>query len=402
METLSVGVLIDTVYPYTHGGAEKRFSVLAETLAARGHDVTVYAMKWWDGPRTHEDNGIRYVAVTDPSPMYADGARRTLAQPARYALHAFRSLRGTRHDVVDCNQFPFAHLPMASVSAALEGHALTVTWHEVWGADYWFRYAPLGAGMVGAALEDVLPHLTAGNIAVSQHTARRLRALGAPEERVAVVPNAIDVARLDAVPAGPEQYDIAFVGRLIAHKRVGRLLAAMAHLRRTHPQVRCAIAGSGPEEARLRALAHGLGLDDNVTFTGPLPGEEDVVALLKGSRLFVSASEREGFGIAALEAMACGLPVVTVDAPMNALAEELVEDGKNGRVVAPRARALAEGLGALLDDEPTRRAMARRARSTAARFDRGPVATGLEAAYRTVVDRQAAGTARVRIPAAAP
>lgn len=388
MERLSIGVLIDVVYPFTLGGAEKRFSLLTEELASRGHDVTVYAMKWWDGPREHVEHGVRYVAVAEPSALYADGARRTLAQPARFALSALRGMRGARHDLVDCNQFPFVHLPGAHAAAWMRRQRLVVTWHEVW-RDYWFEYAPFPAGVVGAAIEDVAPHLAAANIAVSRHTARRLLDMGVRRERVLVVPNAIDLARVDAVAPRDEPTDIVFVGRLIAHKRVDRLIAAVARLRRRVPGVRCTIVGSGPEERRLRALARGLGVGDHVEFTGPLQDEADLVAVMKSARLFVSASEREGFGIAALEAMAARLPVVTIAAPMNALAGDLVEHGRNGLVLPPTSRALADGIASLLEDEGRRRPMAARARACAEAYDRRRVGAQLELAYLHALERPA-------------
>jgi glycosyltransferase involved in cell wall biosynthesis len=382
METLDVGVLIDVVYPYTHGGAEKRFALLSRELSARGHDVTVYAMHWWQGPRVHEDSGVRYVAVSQPRGLYANGARRALLQPAVYGLRALQGVLRHHHDLVDCNQFPFVHLPAAQLGSALQRRPMVVTWHEVW-RRYWFSYAPLPAAMVGAALEDIAPRLAASNIAVSRHTAERLRGLGVPAERIAVVPNAIDVARIDAAPAREAATDLVFAGRLVAHKRVDRLIAAVARLRRALGDLRCSIVGSGPDEPRLRALAAGLGLAEHVEFTGGLDDEDELLAVMKSARLFVSASEREGFGIAALEAMACRLPVVTIENPMNALARELVVDRRNGLVVRhPGARALAEALAEALADEPRRRRLAEEARRTAEGYDTGAVAARLEQVYR--------------------
>lgn len=383
METLSIGVLIDVVYPFTHGGAEKRVALLGRALAERGHEVTAYSMKWWRGPDRALMDGIEYVAVAEPSQMYANGSRRSMAQPMRYALRAFQGMRGARHDIVDCNQFPFIHLPMARLDSVLRDHALAVTWHEVW-RSYWFQYAPFPAGLVGAALEDMVPHMGT-NIAVSHHTARRLHAMGAPPSKVVVVPNAIDLAAIDAAPAREEPTDLVYVGRLIQHKRVDRLIAAVGKLRESVPGVRCTIVGTGPEEARLRALAAGLGLRDHIEFTGTIDDEARVLAILKASRVFVSASEREGFGIAALEAMACRLPVVTVDAPMNALAEELVQHGRNGLVTPPRARALAEALEPILDDDARRTSMARAARTTAESYDLHRVTDRLELAYHNAL-----------------
>lgn len=390
METLSVGVLIDVVYPFTHGGAEKRYSLLGGELRRRGHDVTIYAQRWWDGGPEHDEGGVRYVAVDEAQPLYANGARRSMLQPALFGLRALRGLREGGHDLLDCNQFPYVHLPPAQASALLHRRPLLITWHEVW-RSYWYGYAPLPAALVGSAIEDLAPRFAGHNIAVSLHTAERLREAGVRPERVSVVPNAIDLARIDRVRPRAERSDIVFVGRLIAHKRVDRLVAAVGHLRRAGRDVRCTIVGSGPEERRLRALARGLGVGEHVEFTGPMRDEDALLAAMRSARVFVSASEREGFGIAALEAMACRLPVVTIDHPMNALAGELVLHGYNGLVVRPaRSRALARTLAGVLDDEAQRRRLADKARLTAEAFDKRRVAAQLEQVYRRTLGVPAA------------
>jgi glycosyltransferase involved in cell wall biosynthesis len=402
METLDIGVLIDTVYPFTHGGAEKRYALLGRELSRRGHSLTVYAMNWWQGPRHREDHGIHYVAVAKPRRLYANHARRAMLQPLVYGMRTLSSLHGSHHDLVDANQFPFVHLPPARLGAALQRTPFAITWHEVW-RDYWFGYAPLPAALVGMALEDVAPRLATTNIAVSQHTAARLRTMGAHPKGVAVVPNAIDLGRIDRVQPRAEATDLVFAGRLIAHKRVDRLIAAVARLRRQVPTVRCTIVGTGPEERRLQALARGLGLEDHVEFTGSLEDEDELLATMKAAKVFVSASEREGFGIAALEAMACRLPVVTIDHPMNALAGELVLDGYNGLVTrAPRdgalSRALAGTLAQALADEPARLRMAAKARLTAEGYDKRRVAVRLENVYRRTIADHAGEPVPAPIP----
>jgi len=380
MESLSVGACIDVLYPFTHGGAERRYALLTRELAARGHDVTVYTLKWWDGP-VYQRGGVRHVAVGDPARLYANGDRRSLLQPARYALRATSGVPKARHDVVDCNQFPYLHIPPARLQAMVRGHALAVTWHEVW-QRYWYRYAPLPAGLFGAALERVAHRLAPLNVAVSRHTADRLLELGAAPSRVAVVPDPINLPRIRQAPPRGDPTDVLYVGRLIAHKRVDRLLAAVAKLRERRRGVHCTIVGDGPDGARLRALSRGLGLQDHVTFTGALPDAAAVVGAMKDARVFVSASEREGFGMAPLEAMACGVPVVTVAGPMNATATELVADGVDGVVVPkPDCRALAAALDKLLDDEAARRRMGDAARKKAEAYDAPRVAVTLEATY---------------------
>jgi glycosyltransferase involved in cell wall biosynthesis len=91
------------------------------------------------------------------------------------------------------------------------------------------------------------------------------------------------------------------------------------------PDVRAIIVGDGPEMGRLRTMVREQGLETNVEFTGFLEDYDDALALMKSSRVFASPSTREGFGMAALEANACGLPVVTVRHRMNAVSDLVTE-----------------------------------------------------------------------------
>ncbi|OPY27215.1 MAG: UDP-D-galactose:(glucosyl)lipopolysaccharide-1,6-D-galactosyltransferase [Methanocella sp. PtaU1.Bin125] len=136
--------------------------------------------------------------------------------------------------------------------------------------------------------------------------------------------------------------------------------------------------GDGPERASLEALAADLKVP--VTFTGFLE-EDALIGRLKAAKVFVLPSTREGFSITTLEAMACGLPVLTVDAPGNA-AGDLVKDGAGGCVVPLDDRALREAINGLLSDDPGRRRMADRCAADAEKYDWGRLVPALEAAYR--------------------
>jgi glycosyltransferase involved in cell wall biosynthesis len=112
--------------------------------------------------------------------------------------------------------------------------------------------------------------------------------------------------------------DIVFVGRLIREKHVDVLIDAVSIILKTFPALQCLIIGGGPERWNLEMKAKEKGISDHITFTGFLREYRDVIALMKSSRVFVLPSTREGFGMAALEGLSCGLPLVTIDHPKNA------------------------------------------------------------------------------------
>ncbi|WP_234394461.1 glycosyltransferase [Thermococcus piezophilus] len=126
------------------------------------------------------------------------------------------------------------------------------------------------------------------------------------------------------------------------------------------PDVRAIVVGDGPERERLMMMAKALNLKKNVVFTGFLPYER-VIALMKASKVFVLPSRREGFGMVVLEAMASGLPVVTLNTPMNA-ARFLVENGRGGVVV--EENKFGRALMSLLVGEALRRKMGKRTKGS--------------------------------------
>ena len=140
--------------------------------------------------------------------------------------------------------------------------------------------------------------------------------------------------------------------RLVPVKGIAYLIRALAFLRGDFPNVRLEIAGAGSDEELLRREAHALGVAGSVEFVGWQP---DIWPWLARWDIFVQPSLVEGFGMAALEAMAAGLPVVGT--AVGGL-PELIEDGCTGYLVPPKnATALTGRLRELLVDADRRHAM---------------------------------------------
>lgn len=186
-----------------------------------------------------------------------------------------------------------------------------------------------------------------------------------PGLRADVIPNGVDTDwfRPADKPPGGDTVEIVSVARLIPRKGLDTLIRACKRLADNEVQFVCHIAGEGPEEGNLRALAAELGLGEAVRFHGRLERDE-IRDLLPRCGIFALPSHAEGMPNAALEAMACGLPLVLTDTGGS---DELV--GDNGYVV-PRgdAEALAEPLLRLCRNAELRGAMARRSRERAGGF----------------------------------
>ena len=140
--------------------------------------------------------------------------------------------------------------------------------------------------------------------------------------------------------------------RLVPIKGISYLISAVASLRTEIPDIRLEIAGAGPERAALESAVQLLNLENCVTFLG---WQENLAPVLARWDIYVQPSLEEGFGMAALEAMAAGLPVV---ATAVGGVPELVEDGRTGWLVPPSdTAALTDRLRALLLDPMLQQSM---------------------------------------------
>jgi glycosyltransferase involved in cell wall biosynthesis len=353
-EPIAVALVSDAVYPYHRGGKETRY----HQLVTRLHDkleITVYTMHWWpDRERTKHDHGVEYRAISPLFPLYRAG-RRSVLEAVAFALACLRLL-GRRFDVVEVDDVP--HLPLFTLRLVtkLRRRPLVVTWYEVWGPEYWNNYLGRFAGTVAWWIERRAMRLPDQILAVSTATADRLREYVGDSLPISVIQPAIDLDRIAAVgcAASGEAADLLYVGRLLDHKGVHLLIDALKQLD-AEQSLQLLVVGNGPERDRLVAQAAAAGLANRVHFRSDVADTDEIFALMKAAQVFVFPSVREGFGIAPLEALACGTAVVTTSHPDNN-ARQLVSRSDRGYLAEPTADAIAAAIRQALAkaDQPKR------------------------------------------------
>jgi glycosyltransferase involved in cell wall biosynthesis len=179
--------------------------------------------------------------------------------------------------------------------------------------------------------------------------------------RLAVIPNCVDTRRFapsaDARTAARVRWRVpqdalllGSVGRLSVQKQPGQLLRLFALLRAEFPGLYLMLAGAGPLERDLRRQAHALGLEDRLVMTGFV---EDVAALMPALDLHLLLSRNEGFGIATIEAMACGVPVAATDVAGSA---DILRGSAAGILLPAQDLDTAAAMVAALLRNPARRA----------------------------------------------
>jgi len=188
-------------------------------------------------------------------------------------------------------------------------------------------------------------------IVISESTRRDLlRFYDVPSEKVHVVLSGYDAERFvpgaSAIEAGPDPY-LLYVGNVMPHKNLLRLVEAFALVARRLP-VRLVLRGWG-RPGRVQALREriaALGIEARVDWR-PYAADEELLALYQGARALVLPSLHEGFGLTALEAMACGTPVVA--ARVSSIPEVV---GEAAVLVDPLdPESIAGGLGRILTED---------------------------------------------------
>lgn len=340
-----IALVCEVVLPYHHGGRELRYQELTRRLAEHA-DVHVYTMHWWNGPRVHQKNGVTFHAISRLIPLYVK-QRRSVRQAFFFALSCIRLLRYD-FDVLSADNIPFLQVFVLRLVTMLKRKRFVVTWHEVWGRSYWRQYL----GIVGIAawlIEVIAMRMPDHILAASPQTAERLRASLGRRGEISLAIHGIDLDKVSSVSPAPDHSDIAVVGRLMEHKRVDMLLDAVALLHADGLRVTCRVIGDGPERDALHRKAAALGIANAVNFRHDVSGQNDVYALLKAARVCVFPSAREGFGVGVVEALACGVPVVTTSTPDN-LAQHIAARSERGTVCEPSAPAIADAVKVVLKE----------------------------------------------------
>jgi glycosyltransferase involved in cell wall biosynthesis len=384
------------------GGPAKACLEMARAVARRGHDVAI--------------------ATTDYSPTGGRTAPRLEPEP-RLSVHV--------HPV----GFPrvwLASWPLHQALPALVGAADVVHIHSLYLFHSWV------AGTQCRRLKVpyiVRPHGTLDPVIHRRHRWRKrvmelwfqegvlrdaaaIHYTSAEERRLAepfvhgapgaVIPLGLDLADYAELPPPgsfrarhPEIGDrpiLLFLSRLNFKKGLDVLIEAAARSIAAGLDAHLVIAGpDGGMEAAARRWVGRAGLEGRTTFTGMLTGR-DKLAAYRDAALFLLPSSSENFGIAVIEAMACGTPVIVSDR-VN-IWREIVADGA-GLAAPPEAEAFASAILRLLREEPARQAMGRAGRaSVAQRYQWSAIAAELERLYlqlarnRSAVDLGASAAAR--------
>ncbi|MEU6118284.1 glycosyltransferase family 4 protein [Streptomyces sp. NPDC047117] len=240
-------------------------------------------------------------------------------------------------------------------------------------------------------LRAVYPRLDAVTTVTEADARSYRKRLRLPGVRIEAVPNSVPAPGIQ--PADGTGKWVVAAGRLARVKRYDLLIRAFAMVVERRPDWRLRIYGGGAEKAALRALIDELGLYNHVYLMGPANPLDPEWA--KGSIAAVTSS-LESFGMTIVEAMRCGLPVVSTDCPHGP--GEIIEDGVDGRLVpVGRKSAVAGALLELINDDERRQRMGRAALERSARFDPARIAGRYESLFGDLTTGGGRGALRATV-----
>jgi len=350
---------LSTRFPPAPGGVERHVAELSPRLGARGYRVDVFTsdlVREFPIERLSPD-----VPRTETTAYGAVHRLRVWSLPGELHYPFFRGLYAALAafgpDLVHAHTYGTNQVAVARRYRRRTGRpfVLTAHFHPIWSIHGgWLRHRIRGfydRRVAGPVVRD------AARVIVQTHEEERLlRTLGLPLPPVEIVPPGY--RPLPAPPPGPhpfgDRYGIdgpffLFVGRLASNKGLLELVAAFRAVAEEAPAFRLVLVGTdggmrAPAEARARAL----GLADRVRFVGPVDDDALLAAAYREARALVLPSEYEAFGLVLLESLAQGRPVI---ASRVGGIPEFVEDGRAGRLVAPKdVPALAAALRTLVRD----------------------------------------------------
>jgi glycosyltransferase involved in cell wall biosynthesis len=362
---LRVCLLTETYYPVV-GGGETQARALSEGLAKQGFTVTVVTRRsGTELPRNERVDAATVYRLPPTGPAHWKKWGLLLSTwPLLFRLRR-------KYDLLYVSGFRLLGIP-AVLAGRLLGKPVVLKADSLGEMSGDFFAAGLARLHLRPSslpfrfflgLRNLLLRRADRFVAIAPAIGDELQAHGVPAEKIEAIPNSVDTSRFHAVDEpqkaalrrqlelSQEAKVVIFTGRLVSYKGLPLLLRVWKEIQARHRQALLLLVGSGGLdihncEDELRRYVAANGLESTVRFTGNVRNVHDY---LQAADIFAFPTESEAFGISLVEAMACGLAVVTTAVGG---VRDIVSHGENGLVVdAGDHDQLYEALDALLLDE---------------------------------------------------
>ena len=359
------------IFPALFGGISTVVHSITRELCKRKHDVTIYTTDVYLNGKSI--NGYSWGAVQPKVYYFPSLLRTSLGSNVTVCgfkfvhsvkkmirsfnvihLHGYRTFQNIIvHHYAKRNNVPYVFQAHGTLPRVMPWRRLK------WFYDIVFGYRLLrGASKV---------------IALSEAEADQYRSMGVPEEKIAIIPNGIDLSKYAELPpkgAFKKKFNIAedkkiilYLGRIHKTKGIDFLVRAYAYLKNETNVKDAILVIAGPDDrylSKIKSLVQDLGISNSVLFTGLL-SEKDKIRAYVDSDVVVNVEPLNVYGLVPLEAAACSTPVIV--SKTNAISE-VVAAGKFGYSVKyDNVTSLAFTLRKILDDEELAEKLGRNGRT---------------------------------------
>lgn len=346
-------------YPHM-GGIEHRMHDTSRLLAERGHEVIVLTGQLPDTPEEEMRDGYRIIRLRSR-------LLNIYNPPFISSKNVLETLESLDADIINYN---YRWAPSYNKDIAKYDGKKVFTYHNMWGEGVGIqaRFSEFNDNRFRKTL-NTFDHI----ICVSDYVRNDLVRRGIDGNIITTIPSCL---RSFPEIRSDEGEFILSLGRLVRTKGLDYLIEAMKDV-----DEKLVICGKGPDEKRIRKLISKFGVEDRVEMKGWV-SEEEKADLMGTCKFFVMPSLFESLGLAALELMSYGRPIVCTD--VNGLPDTV---GDGGRIVKPRnPGGLARTMNELLADKDERSALGKNARIQAERFSWPDNIEKIERVYQKVID----------------
>ncbi len=382
---MNICMFTNTFLPHV-GGVARSVATFAEDLCKLGHRVLILAPTF---PEETDSPDELYEVLRLPAIQNFNGSDFSLRIPIPFVIND--KIDQFAPDVIHSHH-PYLLGDAAIRAARTRGLPLVFTHHTLY--EQYTHYVPLDSKTLQRfviELSTEYANLCAKVVAPSLSIARLLRKRGV-EKPIEEIPTGVDVqffrkGRGEKIRQthgiSPDALVIGHLGRLAPEKNLTYLAESVALFLESNREALFVVAGSGPSKTEIQRIFADRSLSEQLRMLGIVTGR-DLADVYQAMDLFVFSSKSETQGMVLTEAMAASTPVLALDAPG---AREVVEDGRNGRLLSETAsqQSFAQAIRRFTEDATRAKEWQKEALKTANRFSRERSADRLLRLYQSTL-----------------
>ncbi len=397
-------LMISSNFPPAIGGPASTTPFLARELAKHGHDVYIATQSYKDYPFFKKEDKVRIYRSPAIFTSKHYRAKEALVRSLSIGILSSYLLRKKNIDIIHAHD-----MNVSAVAGFIAKKSFKRPSLVKYAGDLVWEYMSLVEGDSRINIREMwnkhdfrtmlvrrLQYFLINNYdfiaAQTDYHRNLLLKLGVDKDKIILIPNAIDLSkfkienRLGDNPRNnfyPNSKIVLTACRLVPWKGVDQLIRAASYVIKEDPSVNFLIVGEGAYKSYLNKLIEKLNVLDNVFILGKKPYNE-IPRFLHLSDVFVLASTYEPFGLALLEAMACGKPVIATKVGG---IPEIIKDNETGILIKPHnPKMLGKVILSLLSDEKLRKRLGDKARSHTQNFDWSKVIHDYINAYEMIIE----------------